>query len=305
MASMGVESNRVMDCALPPLAALQRVGLPGGVELHFIESGQGPAVVLLHGGMGDCDSWSSQLQAFSTHHRTIAYSRRHSNPNRNQRMAGPHSLAADVADLRALLFRLRTGPAHLVGTSYGALVALAYALAYPLEVRSLVLAEPPLHRWACRTAAGAVHYAAFMDEVWRQAADAFDQGQATRAMQLLVDGMWGRAVFESLPPARRAAALRNAEAMAALTRAADPFPDLPQAAVARLSMPVLLVRGELASALHIQAIDELARVLPSAVQVMIGGAGHAAPLENPDEFNRAVRAFLMASAASVHSGGGR
>jgi pimeloyl-ACP methyl ester carboxylesterase len=294
-----------MDGAVPPPPALQRLGLPGGVELHFIESGQGPALILLHGGMGDCDSWAPQLQALSPHHRTIAYSRRHSSPNRNQVVAGPQSLATDVADLLALLRQLHTGPAHLVGTSYGAVVALGCALACPAEVLSLVLAEPPLHRWACRTAAGAVLYAAFMDEVWRQAADAFERGRSTRALQLLVDGMWGRAVFASLPPARRAAALRNAEAMEALTRAADPFPDLPQATVARLPMPVLLVRGEHASALHVRVIDELARVLPSAARAVIADAGHAAPLENADEFNRVVGAFLMASAAPAPEGGRR
>ena len=273
--------------------AATRLALPGGVELHFVERGQGPTVVLLHGGMGDCHSWAAQVDALSAHFRVIAYSRRHHSPNRPRPQGDVHALSADVQDLHALGRLLRTGAAHLVATSYGALVALGFALEHPESVLSLVLAEPPLHRWACRTPAGAGLHAAFMAEVWQPAAQAFERGDAQGALQLLTDGMWGRPIFDSLGPRRRAAALRNADAMKALTRAPDPFPDLDRRRVARLALPTLLVRGEFASPLHARVLEEIAGVMRDASRALIAGTGHGSPHENPAGFSDAVLGFLL------------
>jgi pimeloyl-ACP methyl ester carboxylesterase len=271
-----------------------RVELASGIELHMIDMGSGPPVLLLHGGMGDCTSWEPQLAALSQRHRVIAYSRRHSSPNRNPR-PGPHSLDHDVDDLAGLQQLLGIGSCHLVGTSYGALVALAYALRHRGRVLALVLAEPPLHHWAGRTASGAALYAGFMNDTWAAAGRAFDSGDDSAALRLLADGMAGQPVFDSFPPARTAAARRNAGAMKALTRSPDPFPDLSRAAVSALACPVLLVRGAHASALHLCVMEELALALPAAAQAVIGGAGHGSPTENPDAFNAAVLSLLARS----------
>ena len=283
-------------------AAPARVELSNGVELHYIDKGRGPTVILLHGGMGDCCSWAGQMDSLAANFRTIAYSRRHSHPNRNQPGEAAHTLGIDIEDLLAIEQQLRVGPAHLVGTSYGALVALAFALAHPDMTLSLVLAEPPLHRWACRTPLGALLYAAFMGNVWRPAARAFDLGDERSALQLLTDGIWGRAIFDVLPSSRRDVILRNAASMRALTRSPDPFPDLQRNAVAKVAVPTLLVHGEHASELHRYVIDELARVIPAAARAEIAGAGHGSTQENPDGFRDAVLAFLDAPISHGDSG---
>lgn len=269
-------------------------GLASGIELHHVECGSGSPMILLHGGMGDASSWAHQMTSLSRRHRVIAYSRRFSHPNRNARRGRVHSIGDDVEDLRALQEHLGTGPAHLVGTSYGALVALAFALAHVDRVHSLVLAEPPLHRWACRTPSGARLFEAFIERVWQPAALAFAHGLERHAMQLLTDGMWGRPTFESLPKDRVDAALRNAGAMKVLVRSPDPFPELARAAVMLLAMPVLLVQGERSSELHRRVMDELAAGLPHASRVEIASAGHGSPSENPGDFDAAVLEFTGA-----------
>jgi pimeloyl-ACP methyl ester carboxylesterase len=276
-----------------------RVQLCSGVDLHYVERGHGQPLLLLHGGMGDCGSWGAQISAFAKRYRVIAYSRRYSSPNSNPDPAAGHSAEIDADDLSAFVSLLQIGPAHVVATSYGALVALLHALRPPGQVLSLVLAEPPLHRWVCRTPAGASLYAAFMNDVWLPGAQAFMRGDDRRALQLLFDGMWGRPIFELLSPPRSQAALRNAGAMRALTQSLDPFPDIPRAAVARLAMPVLLLHGEQSSALHVCVIEELAAVLPRASRAVIARAGHGSPVENPQGFNDAVLRFLSAQAHSA------
>ena len=179
-----------------------------------------------------------------------------------------------------------------MGTSYGALVALGYAIRYPADVLSLTLAEPPLHRWCCRTGAGARLFDAFMSDVWAPARAAFDAGNDRRAMQVLTDGIWGRPTFESLTAPRRATLLRNAASMKALTHAPDPFPDLAPSALAATGIPTLLINGEHASVLHRCVVEEMRRALPEARHRVVRGAGHGSPFENPAGFNAAVLRFL-------------
>jgi pimeloyl-ACP methyl ester carboxylesterase len=272
-----------------------KVARVNGVELHYTDTGNGAAAILLHGGMGDLGSWPHQVRALSPRYRAVAYSRRRHHPNRNSDLPCArfaNCVDDDIDDLLALQALLHTGPAHLLGTSYGALLALAFALRAPGQVASLVLAEPPLHRWACATEAGERLYSAFIDGVWRAAAEAFQRGLQRRAMQLLADGMGGRPAFESCPGERLAAVMRNAAAMQALTSAPDPFPEFERSAVARLTMPALLLQGEHASALHRQVMNELAQLMPAAKRAEIPFAGHGSPNENPDGFNAAVVSFL-------------
>ncbi len=275
-----------------------RAQLANGVELHYIERGRGQPLLLLHGGMGDCHSWAAQMQAFAQRFRVIAVSRRHSYPNRFEEPLAGHSVDRDVDDLLAFERLVHASPAHVVATSYGALVALIYALRYPDKVLSLVLAEPPLHQWACRTLEGASLFAEFLKEVWLPAGQAFARGDDHNALRILVNGMWGRAVFDSLSPDRAQAAFRNSRAMRALTLAQEPFPNPPRAAVAQLAIPMLLLSGERSSALHRCVVEEVASVVPFSNQVVIGGAGHGAPVENPDGFNAAVLDFLTGQATS-------
>jgi pimeloyl-ACP methyl ester carboxylesterase len=283
------------SCADPPVRAAR----VNGVELHYIDTGagthSGAALILLHGGMGDLASWAHQIRALAPRHRIVAYSRRHSHPNRNgavDRARFADRVSDDVNDLLALQDELRLGPAHLIGTSYGALLALAAALRSPARVASLVLAEPPLHRWACATESGKRVYSEFIDGVWRPATAAFGMNQPRRAMQLLTDGMWGRATFESWSGERIDGVMCNAAAMHALTAARDPFPEVDRSAVAGLAVPTLLLQGVHTSALHRLVMDELATVMSGARRVEIAFAGHGVPNENPSGFNAAITSFL-------------
>jgi pimeloyl-ACP methyl ester carboxylesterase len=291
---MTPSTSAMLPACVGAAAPIQRVCV-NGVELHYTDTGEGEVVILLHGGMGDLGSWPHQIRALSRRRRVIAYSRRRSHPNRNGDapcIRFGNCVDEDVEDLLALQTALRTGPAHLLGTSYGALLAMAVALRAPDKVASLVLAEPPLHRWARATEAGQRLYTAFIDGVWRAAAEAFGLGLQRRAMQLLTDGMWGRPIFGSWPDERVDAAMRNAAAMQALTQSQDAFADMERSAVACLTMPTLLLQGEHTSALHRQVMHELSRVMRDANRAEIPFAGHGSPNENPDGFNAAVSQFL-------------
>lgn len=263
----------------------------GGVELHYIEQGSGEPLILLHGGQGDYRSWRPHIEALSPDYRVVSYSRRYHYPNDNP-LRPDHSALVDAEDLAALIARLDLGSAHLVGTSYGAFVALALAVSHPQRVRTLVLAEPPILAWASQSPAGAPLYRQFMEKAHWPAGKAFAAGQDEAALRILIDAFDGDGTFAGLAAQRRAQIVQNARFFKAVTASSNPFPDLAKDAVAALKAPVLIVRGERTDELHKFVTDELARALPSARSAVIPQAGHGSPRQNAPAFIEAVRQFL-------------
>lgn len=112
-------------------------------SLAYVERGAGEPAVLVHGSASDHRTWRAQLDDIGQRFRVIAYSRRYHWPNPRIADGADYSMAEHAADLAAVVRSLGPAPAHVVGHSYGALVALALALQEPRLVRSLVLVEPP------------------------------------------------------------------------------------------------------------------------------------------------------------------
>jgi non-heme chloroperoxidase len=263
-----------------------------GVELHYIEQGQGEPLILIHGGQGDYRSWEPQMKAFSLRYRVISYSRRYNYPNNNPLTAKNHSAYVEADDLAAFIRKLKLGRVHLVGTSIGAFTALVLAVKHPQMVRSMVLAEPPVHQWVRDTPDGAAEYSEFMTTIWEPATEAFKAGDDQAAMRIFVDGFSGTRRFDNLPPEDRAAVMQNSRFFKAMTISSDPFPKVSKDKVKRLSIPTLIVTGENTIKIHKLVNEELARVLPKAERATIPKAGHGSARENPQAFNEAVLKFL-------------
>ena len=264
----------------------------GEVELHYIEKGCGHPLILLHGGTGDYRAWLSHLDCFAGDYRVIAYSRRHSFPNTNGPAVSNYSAIVDAGDLGSLLRRLDIDSAHLVGTSYGALTALTLATRDPARVRSLVLAEPPLHAWLEAMPCGKKVYQDFIRRTWEPARTAFRANRTGEAMKILVDGFAGCPRFDDLSTEARNGVMENAAGMAALVLSTDAFPCLAPHLLRPLHMPVLVVGGEHSTPIHKLGREELLRALPHAAHLIVPGAGHALAQEKPDVFAAAVLAFV-------------
>ena len=264
-----------------------------GVVLHYIEQGRGEPVVLLHGGQGDDRSWAPQMAALAKRYRVISYSRRFHSPNDNPPTPDYRGVYTEAADLHAFVQCLQLPPAHFIGTSAGALTALVMATEHPDAVRSLVLAEPPIHHWAKDDPTGRPLYDDFMEHIWRPAGVAFRARYASLGMKILVDGFGGAGRFDRLNADARAAVMQNARFFEVATQSADPFPAIAKDKVAALRMPILILTGERTVALHRFVDAELQRVLPRAQAKTVPDAGHGAPREQPEAFNRLVIDFLL------------
>jgi len=263
-----------------------------GVELHYIEQGQGEPIILLHGGQGDYRSWEPLMKVLSPQFRVISYSRRYNYPNNNPLTAKYHSAYTEADDLAAFIRQLRLGRVHLVGTSMGAFTALVLAVKHPEMVRSLVLAEPPVHQWVRDTPDGVAAYRQFMTTIQGPARAAFKAGDDKGAMRFFVDGIIGTGRFDSLPAEGLAAVMQNSRFFRANTLSSDPYPNLSKDKVRQLRIPILIITGENTIRVHKLVNDELARLQPRAERAIIPKAGHGSSRDNPQAFNEAVLKFF-------------
>lgn len=278
---------------------LQRAVIGGGLEIHYKEEGTGPALVFVHGGMGDWSSWAPQWEAFTPHFRCITYSRRYSSPNSNAIESLSHSVVEEAQDLAALLETWQADRVILVGTSYGAFTALQLALSHPGKVRALALTEPPVLPLADRTEGGRDARLRFEREVLAPAAEAFAAGRREAAVHLLTEGINGSGPGEASTPAGRARRLRNAEAMRALLISSNPFPALDDTALHSLAAPTLLLHGARTLEVHRATTMALSRSMPRAELVEVPDSGHGVHRDNPPGFNKIVLDFLVRCAATA------
>jgi pimeloyl-ACP methyl ester carboxylesterase len=265
-----------------------------GVGLAYVTQGPGDNVIFVHGRVNDLRSWSRQVPVFAGLFHAVSYSRRFHWPNTPPEEDARYAARQHAADLAALIETLDLAPAHLIGSSYGALTALACAEEHPELVRSLVLGEPPLLTWLSQSPEGPALLDSFMTSAFQPAGAAFAGDDPEEGVRRFINGVIGPSVFDHLPPAGRAAMLDNAPAMRAETQTPPEvyFPALSPDDVARMTTPVLLVEGEISPRMFGVVTDMLARVLPGAERATIPAASHGMHAQNPDVYNETVLDFL-------------
>jgi non-heme chloroperoxidase len=267
----------------------------GAVLSYRLAGDQGTPVVFIHGSYGDLDDWSSQVKTFARTHRVFVYSRRYHPPNPPQNDGHVYSPQLHAEDLAALLPVLGLAPAHVVGSGYGAYVALALAREHPDLVRTLVLGEPPVLAFLLRSPAGDSLRRAFVAATLDPARDAFARGDSVAGLRLFVDGTTDRlGTFDNLPAPARARVVAHSFEMRRemLADRQEYLPALDCAALGRLAMPVLLIQGERSPRMYHVITTELARCLQSDTLITIPAAGHAIHATNPAAYNQTVLQYL-------------
>ena len=110
-----------------------------GGKLYYEITGQGHALVLIHGGQLDRRMWDDQFRFFGSKYKVIRYDVR--GFGNSPAAAEPYS---DKEDLAALLKFLKVEKAYIAGLSLGGRIAIDFAIAHPEMVDALVLAGPGL-----------------------------------------------------------------------------------------------------------------------------------------------------------------
>lgn len=288
-----------------------------GASLEVVARGEGDPLVLVHGSASDHRTWRAQRDAWSDRFRVIAYSRRYHWPNDEIEPGGTYSLDEHVDDLRVLLETLETGPAHLVGHSYGGLVVLLAAARSPALAASLVLVEPPatglfvnvppspveLLKLALRRPRTALSIAALGGRALGPAEAALERGDVDEAMRRMGHGVLGKEAYRVLSSARREQIRDNL--ILEEFRSSEAMPRLDLDEIRSVGCPVLLVEGEESPVVFSRLLDRLVELLPHARRTAVPGASHNVHEDRPGTFDDLVASFLDRRAARGGGPGGR
>jgi len=256
------------------------VAVSGG-RLPIAMAGEGTPCILLHGWTLDHRLWLPQVAGLEDRHFLVMPDRRGSG-----RASAPPDLAREAEDVIAIADFLGFERFALLGLSRGAVVALDVARRYGSRVSALAVSGAPLPAL-----------------VPREEVIDLDRYRAFAASGDLAGfrAEWAR---HPLMQTHSAEATSLAAAMLAdydgrdLLLGAGEAPDLPRSAVAALPMPVLALTGEHDTPWRRDCARALAETAPHGQQALIDAAGHLANLDNPHQFNRFIRDFLLGSAAS-------
>ncbi|MGC4888084.1 alpha/beta fold hydrolase [Micromonospora sp. DT227] len=272
-----------------------------GCRLWADQAGAGSPLVVCHGGPGMWDYLGPVARLVDDHVRVIRWDQR--GCGRSERR-GPYTVDRFVADLDAVHERLAGPRTALLGHSWGAHLALRYALDHPERVSHLIYVSgtgiDPERGWH-------PHYERSLRrrlEPHRDRWEALEAGADTPAVER------ERAVLQwSADFADPETALRHAEGMTTpwlgLNRDcnqalnAEVKRELREADIAArcraLDLPVLIIDGP-EDIRPRWGVDSLEKALPNCERVSLPGSGHLPWVENPHDFRRAVTAFLAATA---------
>ncbi|MEU8796373.1 alpha/beta fold hydrolase [Spirillospora sp. NPDC048819] len=241
---------------------------------------RGSPVLLLHGIGSAAASFAAQLPVLARRHRVAAWDApgyaRSSDP------VPPYGMDDFAEAAAALLTALDMVPAHVVGVSWGGVIATRLALRRPDAVRSLVLAGST--RGSGRTPEGAAAMRARAGELARLGPGRFAR---LRAPRLLSDGA-PAAAAETVRDVM-AGAIRlpgYAEAATAMAET-DHTADLPG-----LRVPTLVLVGEHDRVTGVEESERMHRLIPGSRFAVLPGAGHLCNQERPELFTSLVGGFL-------------
>ena len=118
---------------------MKSISSKDGTKIAYTRSGDGPALVLVHGTSADHSRWASVLAALEQRFTVYAMDRRGRGASGD---SADYAIAREFDDVAALVDSIGE-PVVLLGHSYGAICSLEAALG-PNRVRKLVLYEPPI-----------------------------------------------------------------------------------------------------------------------------------------------------------------
>lgn len=245
------------------------------------EGGRTP-LVCLHGGPGSTHNYFRPLERLAEERPVVLYDQL--GCGRSDRPETAWSLAIFTEELELLLEHLGFERIHLLGTSWGGMLALEHALARPESVRGLVLSST----LACADD-WVVEVKRLRDAIEGEDDEVLDEFERRHFFRgdsdplelvrmreerngAVYEAMWGR----------------NEWTMTGALAGWDVRPRLPE-----LRMPTLILRGA-----HDLSTDAIAKTLkdgiPHAREVVFADSSHTPVLEETERYLRTVRDFLYA-----------
>ncbi|WP_445946305.1 alpha/beta fold hydrolase [Shewanella sp.] len=250
--------------------------------MHFVVSGEGQAVVLIHGLFGDLDNLKSLSAELEKTHQVIRVDvPNHGLSEHWQQMDYPLLAEAIIQ----LLDTLGLASAHLVGHSMGGKIAMATALLYPQRIDSIVAADIAPVAYPPR------HQAVFAGLTSLDLANTNRNQALNHLTQAGIDTGTAQFLLKSLRRAETGFSwkmnldglIRCYDKLIGWSITAKPY-----------TKPCYMIRGGDSDYVTAEHKDAIMAQFPQVQAKTINGTGHWLHAQKPEIFNRLVADFIRA-----------
>jgi 3-oxoadipate enol-lactonase len=251
------------------------------IKLRTEDTMLGRPLVFLHGFPFSRSAWQKQIDAFRSSYRVIA-------PDLcgfgvSPTRFGSTTMAQYAGDLHLLLQNLETGPVVLVGHSMGGYVALAFAHQFPEMLSGLVLVSTKAGQDTPQVAAGR---RATAEKVKTEGVDVVVDAMAPK---MLGPGNQDESLMGQV---RGLMSKSHAVGVSGALLGMAERPDS-TALLAQISVPTLVITGTHDAIIPREESEKMAHVIAGAQLRAVFPAGHLVAFEQPEEFNRILREWLI------------
>ncbi|HHS9596449.1 TPA: alpha/beta fold hydrolase [Raoultella planticola] len=248
----------------PPLPPAVEQGwlVHDGARIWYTVCGDGPAVILLHGGLGHSGNWSYQaVRLVEEGYRVVLIdSRGHGRSTRDQR---PYTYERMASDVLAVMNKLALDKARFIGWSDGACTALIFAARHPQRTT------------------GVLFFACNMDP----------SGTKEFQSDPTIERCFSRHRQDYMALSPTPAGFD--QFVAAVTEMMSTQPNYSANDLKKIKVPVNVVLGEHDEFIKPEHAIYLAATLPNATLTILPGVSHFAPLQQPGLFNAEMLKFLV------------
>ncbi len=246
----------------PPMPQPRESGLApvNGIRMYYAVYGQGPPLLLIHGGLGHGDIWGFQVPALARDNTVIvADSRGH---GRSTRSNQPFSYAQMADDYLALLDFLKIDKVALVGWSDGGIIGLDIAIRHPARLSRLFSFAANYTPEGGRDVSNSATFNAYIERARRDYASLSPTPGEFDAFVGQISKMW------------------------------KSEPKYSKQQLRAITVPTTIFDGDHDEAIKPEHTRKMAELIPGARLVIMKDASHFAMWQKPEEFNSTVRAFL-------------
>jgi 3-oxoadipate enol-lactonase len=251
-----------------------------GGNLYYEMAGKGPNIVLLHDGMVHHEIWDEQFQVLAKNYHVVRYDRR-----AYGKSSDPVAPYSHIDDMNQVFIQLKIDRAIVFGMSSGGGLAIDFTLKYPEKVRGLVLVGAVV---------GGLGYSSHMGTRGGHMIPASERSDIQKLVKYLIMDDPYEIYKENIPVKERVMAMvkpytQTDRGAGILAKPAD---RLALKYLSEIKVSTLILAGEYdIPDVHAHAGAINAGINGSA-RLIIPGAGHLIPIEQPALFNAAVFDFL-------------
>jgi esterase len=262
-----------------------------GYDMAYLEVGEGPPLVCIHGTLGDFRTWSAVVGPLSKQRRVISVSLRRFFPEHWNGVGNDYLMAQHVADTIGFIEKLDPEPIDLMGHSRGGHISFRVAQQRPDLVRRLVLAEPGGELDASLDPAVGSGSSQRASRI-AMSADKIAAGDIDGGLMIFFDTIEGDGAWARLPAAPKQQLRDNAATL--IGQVGENRTPYSRTDAESIKTPTLFVGGGDSKGSLPGILRALAAHVPGCKTEMIPGARHWMFDQAPEQFCKIALGFLTA-----------